>query len=107
MLWLLGTLGLGGIVLLVLGLTIGSPVLLAFLQTKTGRIGAIAAAVALGVLALMSKERAAGIAAEKKRQENEDADFLNQLNATDAADAQLSDADLDKRLRDNGNTGPR
>lgn len=102
-LWtLIGFLGAGGTIIAVFGLILGWPVVLAFLNTKIGRIGVAIAAAVVAVAALMSKERAAGAAAERKRQEDENAAFLNRQAQGDQKRAGASDADLDRMLRDNG-----
>lgn len=62
--WAIGTLGLGGTLLVVAGFVVGWPVLLG------SKIGRIAIAVGLGVLAVLgfaAQQRAAGRAEERAR----------------------------------------
>lgn len=105
--WAIGAFGVGGAALIACGIFLGWPVVLAFLNTKLGRIVALIGAVLAAFVFVYGKGKSDGSAADKAKQEKENADFVNAQATRDAADAQLSDDQLNSRLRDNGNTGPR
>lgn len=102
--WLIGTVGVSGALMIGVGLIFGWPVIIG---TKLGRTALAILTAGIGLVILYAKARAEGAAGQRTKQEKENAEFLGKVEASDAADAQLSDDELDRRLRDNGNTGPR
>lgn len=101
--WAIGLFGAGGTLLIVLAALGFWPLIIG---TRPGRLALAAVTAGIGLIILYAKVRAEGAASERARQEKEDAAFLDQVGARDAADAELGDAELDRRLRDNRNAGP-
>lgn len=82
--WLLGTLGIGGTIVLIVGFTVGWPVLIG---TRLGRIGLAIGAGIIAILGIYAKGRAEGRAAERAR--------LKALTEREVADAAAERARID------------
>ena len=95
--WAIGTFGIGGCILIAIGFFMGWPVIVG---TKIGRTALAILAALGGALLLFAKARADGAAAQKAKQDKENADFLAKQKRTDAGIAAASDADLDRVLTD-------
>ncbi len=98
--WVVGVLGVGGALFAAAVIILGWPVLIAFAETKLGKIVIGIGTVGIGLVGLYLKGKSAGEAAQKAKQESDDAAFLQKQrqNADDVG--RLSDAQLDNELLD-------
>lgn len=97
--WALGTLGIGGTVLAIAGFTIGWPVVLAFLKTRTGQVVSALVVVGFLIAAAFAKGEASGklkAAAEREKQRQKAIKTRKQVD--DETD-DLSDTGVADRLR--------
>lgn len=96
--WAIGTLGLGTTVLVVCGIVLGWPIVIAFLNTKLGRIGAIVGAVLVGFVFVYGKGKSDGAATVKTQEAKANADYVAKQDASNVAVAALPESELDKLL---------
>lgn len=101
-----GVLGIGGTIAAMFLFPAVLPIVLAFLRTRTGQIVAGILAVLAALAGARLKGRSEGKAAERKRQEQDDEDFLANKRIRDAGFDGLSDDELDQRLREGAVTKP-
>lgn len=97
--WIVGTFGVGGTILAVIGLTVGWPLLFTALRTTVGRAALAVAAFAGLLLAVFLKGRREGRAAEKARQDKIDRKIIKEATDDQKDVADLSGDDVDRELR--------
>lgn len=93
--WLIGAYGLNAVVLGGALLIFGWP---AVIGTKAGRFMLLVVSVGAGAATLYARGQATGRSQERKRQEAENADYLDKLAKDDAVRDRLPDDDLDRLL---------